>query len=92
MKHIDEERAENARVRDFTLQAFKDLGYEGVDAHTNCIFVDLKRPAKEFRDACEALKVRGRPRLPAVREDATAGSRSARWRRCGRPWACSARC
>ena len=25
--------------------------------HTNCIFVDLKRPAKEFRDACAALKV-----------------------------------
>jgi len=57
VKHIDEERAENARVRDFTLQAFKDLGYEGADCHTNCIFVDLKRPAKEFRDACAALKV-----------------------------------
>jgi histidinol-phosphate aminotransferase len=57
-KHIEEERAENARVRDFTLQAFKDLGYEGVDSHTNCVFIDLKRPAKEFREACEALKVR----------------------------------
>ena len=57
-KHIDEERAENARVRDFTLQAFKDLGFEGTDSHTNCIFMDLKRPAKEFRDACEAQKVR----------------------------------
>ncbi len=57
VKHIDDERAENARVRDFTLQAFKDLGYEGVDAHTNCIFIDLERPAKEFRDGCAALKV-----------------------------------
>jgi histidinol-phosphate aminotransferase len=56
-KHIDEERAENARVRDFTLQAFKSMGFEGPDNHTNCIFVDLKRPAKEFRDACAALKV-----------------------------------
>ena len=27
--HIDEETAENARVRDFTLQAFKRMGYEG---------------------------------------------------------------
>ena len=57
-KHMDEERAENARVRDFTLQAFRDLGYEGTDANTNCIFVDIKRPAKEFRDACAAQKVR----------------------------------
>ena len=57
-RHIDEERAENARVRDFTLQAFKDLGYEGPDSHTNCVFLDLKRPASQFRDACLALKVR----------------------------------
>lgn len=56
-QHIAEERAENARVRDFTLQAFKDLGYQGSDSHTNCIFIDLKRPASEFRDACRALKV-----------------------------------
>jgi len=56
-KHIEEERAENARVRDFTLQAFKDLGYEAPDCHTNCIFVDLKRPASQFREACAALKV-----------------------------------
>jgi histidinol-phosphate aminotransferase len=56
-KHIDEERAENARVRDFTLNAFKSLGFEAPDSHTNCIFVDLKRPAKEFRDACAAQKV-----------------------------------
>jgi histidinol-phosphate aminotransferase len=57
-RHIDDERAENARVRDFTLQAFRSLGYEAADAHTNCIFVDLKRPASQFRDACAALKVR----------------------------------
>jgi hypothetical protein len=56
--HMDAERSENARVRDFTLQAFRDLGYEGTDSHTNCIFIDLKRPASEFREACEAQKVR----------------------------------
>jgi histidinol-phosphate aminotransferase len=55
--HIDAERAENARVRDFTLQAFRDMGFEGTDSHTNCIFIDLKRPASEFREACEAQKV-----------------------------------
>jgi histidinol-phosphate aminotransferase len=56
-KHIEEERAENARVRDFTLQAFKSLGYEAADCHTNCIFIDLKRPASQFREGCAALKV-----------------------------------
>jgi histidinol-phosphate aminotransferase len=56
-KHIEEERAENARVRDFTREAFKSLGYEAADCHTNCIFVDLKRPASQFREACAALKV-----------------------------------
>jgi histidinol-phosphate aminotransferase len=56
-QHIEEERAENARVRDFTLQSLKNLGFEAPDCHTNCIFVDLKRPAKQFRDACAALKV-----------------------------------
>lgn len=58
VKHMDEERAENARIRDFTLQAFRDLGFEGTNAHTNCVFVDIKRPAKDFRDACAAQKVR----------------------------------
>ena len=55
--HIAEERAENARVRDFTLQAFREMGFEGTDSHTNCVFLDLKRPAREFREACEAQKV-----------------------------------
>jgi histidinol-phosphate aminotransferase len=50
--HMDEERKENARVRDFTLQAFKRMGYDAADCHTNCIFVNLGRPAAEFRDAC----------------------------------------
>ena len=55
--HIEAEVKENARVRDFTLQAFRDMGFEGTDSHTNCIFIDLKRPAREFREACEAQKV-----------------------------------
>jgi histidinol-phosphate aminotransferase len=57
-RHMEEERAENARVREFTLQAFRDMGFEGTNAHTNCVFVDIKRPAKDFRDACAAQKVR----------------------------------
>ncbi|HEX2340360.1 MAG TPA: aminotransferase class I/II-fold pyridoxal phosphate-dependent enzyme, partial [Vicinamibacterales bacterium] len=55
--HMEEERKENARVRDFTLQAFKRMGFEASDCHTNCIFVNLGRPASEFRDACRKLGV-----------------------------------
>jgi histidinol-phosphate aminotransferase len=56
--HIAEERAENARVRDFTLAAFKKMGFEAADCHTNCIFVDLKgRNAQQFREACAKQKV-----------------------------------
>jgi histidinol-phosphate aminotransferase len=58
-QHIADERAENARVRDFTLQAFKSMGYEGLDSHANCIFVNLNgRSAPAFRDACAAQKIR----------------------------------
>jgi histidinol-phosphate/aromatic aminotransferase/cobyric acid decarboxylase-like protein len=55
--HMDEEREENARVRDFTLQAFQRMGYESSDCHTNCVFVNLGRPAAEFRNACRQLGV-----------------------------------
>jgi histidinol-phosphate aminotransferase len=55
--HMEAERKENARVRDFTLQAFRRMGYEAADCHTNCIFVNLNRPAAEFRDACRKLGV-----------------------------------
>jgi histidinol-phosphate aminotransferase len=55
--HLQEERAENARVRDFVLQSFRKMGFEAADCHTNCVFVDLARPASEFREACRKLGV-----------------------------------
>lgn len=55
--HIAAEIAENGRVRDFTLQAFRKLGYDVTEPHTNHIFVDLGRPAGQFREACRALGV-----------------------------------
>ena len=55
--HMDEDRKENARVRDFTLQAFKQMGYQASDCHANHIFVNLGRPASEFREACRKLGV-----------------------------------
>ena len=56
--HIDAEREENARVREFTLAAFRDLGFKTPESHTNHIFLDLGRPASEFRAACLEQKVR----------------------------------
>lgn len=50
--HIQDEKAENARVRDFLLSAFRDMGYDGPDAHANCVFVNLGRPAAWFRAEC----------------------------------------
>ena len=90
-RHIDEERAENARVRDFTLQAFKDLGYEGPDSHTNCVFLDLSGPRASsathvWPSRCGSVGTSPRSRRP------TAASHWARWTKCGRRFRCFAGC
>jgi histidinol-phosphate aminotransferase len=51
-KHIEDERARNTAVRAFTVKALEDLGCKPADSQGNFIFVDIGRPAKEFRDAC----------------------------------------
>ena len=51
-EHIEWERQENARVKAFTLAAFREMGYEVPYSHTNHIFVDIRGPAAAFRDAC----------------------------------------
>ena len=56
-QHIADEVAENARVREFTIKSFRDMGYTVVDSHANCIFVDVKSSAPAFRDACLAQKI-----------------------------------
>ena len=55
--HIADEVAENARVREYTIRAFKEMGYTPIDSHANCIFVDLGRTAASFRDGCAAAKI-----------------------------------
>jgi histidinol-phosphate aminotransferase len=55
--HIAAERARNTEVRAFTVKAFADLGITGTDTQTNFIFMDIKRPAAGFRDACRAAGV-----------------------------------
>ena len=53
-RHIDEERARNTAVRAFTIKTLGDLGCKSSDSQTNFLFVDIGRPAAEFRDACAA--------------------------------------
>jgi histidinol-phosphate aminotransferase len=51
-KHIDDERKRNTEVRAFTVQALQDMGAKPADSQGNFVFVDIGRPAKDFRDAC----------------------------------------
>jgi histidinol-phosphate aminotransferase len=51
-KHIEQERARNTQVRAFTVKAFDELGCKSTASEGNFIFVDIGRPAREFRDAC----------------------------------------
>ncbi len=55
--HMDWERQENKRVREWTIAQFKEMGYDAPDSQTNFIFVNIRRPAVGFRDACRALGV-----------------------------------
>jgi len=55
--HIDAERARNTEVRAFTIKAFADMGVTGTDSQANFLFMDIKRPAAAFRDACREAGV-----------------------------------
>jgi histidinol-phosphate aminotransferase len=51
------ERARNKDVRDFTMKWFADRGMKPADSQANFMFVDIGRPAKDFREACKAKGV-----------------------------------
>ena len=55
--HIDAERARNREVRTFTMKAFADMGFSSTDSQSSFIFVNIKRPAAPFREACAARGV-----------------------------------
>jgi len=55
--HIDAEQKRNTAVKAFTVKAFADMGVTGTDSQTNFLFMDIKRPAAGFRDACRAAGV-----------------------------------
>lgn len=50
--HLEQERQRNADVRAFTESFFKRNGFALTESQCNFLFVDLQRPAKEFREAC----------------------------------------
>ncbi len=49
--HMQWEKMENKRVRDWTQAQFREMGFETPESDTNFIFVNIRRPAVEFRDA-----------------------------------------
>lgn len=55
--HIDQEKARNTAVRNFTVKAFDQMGFKATDSQTNFIFVNLNRPAETFRNACREAGV-----------------------------------
>ncbi len=55
--HMEWERDENKKIRDWTLAQFKAMGYDAPDSQTNFVFVNLRQPAAGFRDACRAQGV-----------------------------------
>ena len=52
--HMEWEKQENTRVRTWTQAQFKAMGFDSPDSQTNFIFVNIRKPAVEFRDACRA--------------------------------------
>ena len=57
LKHMDAERARNTEVRTFTTKVFEDLGCKCSASQANFLFVDIGRPASEFRAGCAAQGV-----------------------------------
>jgi histidinol-phosphate aminotransferase len=51
------EAKRNNEARAYTMKWFADRGFTPTDSQTNFLFVNIKRPAKEFREACRAQGV-----------------------------------
>ena len=49
---VKDEQRRNAEARSFTQKWFADRGYTPTDSQTNFLFVNIKRPSREFREAC----------------------------------------
>ncbi len=51
------ESKRNTEARAFTMKWFTDHGYTPTDSQTNFLFVDIKRPARGFRELCAKQNV-----------------------------------
>ncbi len=51
-QHLVQERARNTEARNMTVKVFEELGCKATASNANFIFVDVGRPAAEFRNAC----------------------------------------
>jgi histidinol-phosphate aminotransferase len=54
MARLEAERDRNTAVRKFTTDWFARAGYTATDSQTNFLFVNIKRPVRDFREACRA--------------------------------------
>ena len=64
---IQNERARNKAVRDYTRDFFHKLGYKDTECQTNFLFVDVRVPIQQFQAACRAENVLvGRPFPPLL--------------------------
>lgn len=54
---VTAERARNTAVRDFSMKWFADRGMKPAESHANFMFVNIGRPARDFRNACRAKGV-----------------------------------
>jgi histidinol-phosphate aminotransferase len=50
--HIEAEKVRNTEARAFATRFFRDLGYKVLDSQGNFLFVEIGRPAREFKEAC----------------------------------------
>ena len=55
---LDQEARRNTEARGFTINWFKSAGFTPTDSQCNFIFVNIGRPAKEFREACAKANIR----------------------------------
>jgi len=52
LARLEKEKARNTEARRFTMDWFSKAGLVPTDSQTNFVFVEIKRPVKEFREAC----------------------------------------
>ena len=55
--HLEQEKTRNTEARNYTVNWFNRAGFKATDSQTNFIFVEIRRPARQFREACQAQSV-----------------------------------